>query len=33
MQFKSLFNHGKYGDAINYNVLLIISPRQDKGHY
>ena len=22
MQFKSLFNHGKYGDAINYNVLL-----------
>jgi len=22
MQFKNLFNHGKYGDAINYNVLL-----------
>ncbi len=22
MQFTNLFNHGKYGDAINYNVLL-----------
>ena len=22
MQFKNLFNHGKYGDAINYNILL-----------
>jgi len=22
MQFKNLFNHGKYGDAIKYNVLL-----------
>ena len=22
MEFKNLFNHGKYGDAINYNVLL-----------
>ena len=22
MQFKNLFNHGKYGDAIRYNVLL-----------
>ncbi len=22
MQFKNLFNHAKYGDAINYNVLL-----------
>tara|TARA_A100001388_G_C28772366_1_gene504740 strand:- start:2140 stop:2361 length:222 start_codon:yes stop_codon:yes gene_type:complete len=22
MQFKNLFNHGKYGDATQYNVLL-----------